>query len=279
VGLAIGAAALVAGGPRVMRAHAQELPPVAAASSNARAVAPADLTGYWVSVVTEDWIERMITPPRGEFPGVPLSPAGRQTLDAWDPVKDQATGNACRAYGAAGVMRQPGRLHVTWQDDNTLKIETEAGTQTRLLRFGQQPPPPVKSEPQWQGSSAARWMLPARGGGGGEDAGPAGGRAGSRRPAAASLKVVTTRMRPGYLRINGVPYGADATLTEYFDRIPGPNSPPPPGGGSWLIVTSVVEDSVNLLQPFITSTHFKLEPDGSKWKPRPCEVTLPIRGK
>ena len=273
----MGAVALVAGGPRVVRVHAQELPPAPTQLSNARAAAPADLTGYWVSVVTEDWIERMITPARGEYPGVPLSPAGRQTLDAWDPAKDQVTGNACRAYGAAGVMRQPGRLHITWQDDNTLKIETEAGTQTRVLRFGQQPALLVKGEPQWQGSSAARWMLPAGAGGGGEDAGPAGSRA--RRPAAASLKVVTTKMRPGYLRLNGVPYGADATLTEYFDRVPGPNSPPAPGGSSWLIVTSVVEDPVNLLQPFITSTHFKLEPDGSKWKPRPCETTLPIRGR
>jgi hypothetical protein len=86
-------------------------------------------------------------------------------------------------------------------------------------------------------------------------------------------------MRPGYLRLNGIPYSANATLTEYFDRVPGPNSPPAPGGSSWLIVFSVVEDPVNLLQPFITSQHFKLEPDGSKWKPRPCETTLPIRGK
>ncbi len=142
-----------------MPAAAQELPPAPTVLRNARAAASVDLTGYWVSVVTEDWVERMMTPPRGEYAGIPLSPAGRQTADAWDPAKDQATGNACRAYGAGGVMRQPGRLHITWQDDNTLKIETEAGTQTRLLRFGA-PQPPAKGEPQWQGSSAGmEWLF------------------------------------------------------------------------------------------------------------------------
>ena len=54
-------------------------------------------------------------------------------------------------------MRVPGRVHITWQDENTLKIETDAGTQTRVLRFGDAPPP--AGEPGWQGYSAATWEI------------------------------------------------------------------------------------------------------------------------
>ena len=261
---------------------AQAVPAEAPRIQSAKAVAPSDLTGYWVSVVTEDWIERMITPPRGEYAGIPLTAAGRQTADNWDPADDTAKGNQCRAYGAAGVMRQPGRLHITWQDDNTLKIETDAGTQTRLLHFAAAAAANAAAKPElpsWQGRSAARWNFPGNAGGSDEETIVAGGRPGRGRAGPQSLKVVTTNMKPGYLRLNGVPYSEKATLTEYFDRVPGANSGPAPYGASWLMVFSVVEDPVNLTQPFITSEQFKLEPDGSKWKPRPCTSTLPIRGK
>src|SRR5947208_3632119 len=100
-----------------------------------RVAAPIDLTGYWVSVVTEDWKYRMVTPNTGELGALPLNPEGQRIAKAWDPAKDEAAGEQCRAYGAPAIMRIPGRLHVTWQDDSTLKIETDAGTQPRLLRF------------------------------------------------------------------------------------------------------------------------------------------------
>src|ERR1700680_4383151 len=98
--------------------------------------APMDLTGYWVSIVTEDWRYRMVTPAKGDYASVPLNAEGRKTADTWDPAKDEASGNQCKSYGAAAIMRVPGRIHVTWDNENTLKIETDAGTQTRLLHFG-----------------------------------------------------------------------------------------------------------------------------------------------
>src|ERR1700730_2737351 len=116
----------------------------AAAPADPRAAASVDITGYWTSVVagdwpsvvTEDWRYRMATPPKGDRQNVPVTAAAIAVLNAWDPAKDEAAGEQCRAYGAVGAMRQPGRLHITWADDNTLKIDTEAGTQTRLLHFG-----------------------------------------------------------------------------------------------------------------------------------------------
>jgi hypothetical protein len=219
----------------------------------ARPTGAADLAGYWVSVVTEDWEFRMVTPPKGEFGGLgslPINDEGKKVAASWDPAKDEAAGEQCRSYGAAAIMRVPGRLHITAPDDNTLRIDTDAGTQTRLLHFGAAKPP-ESNERSWQGFSAASWEGGAgrRGGGGG-----------------GSLKVTTTQMRPGYLRKNGAPYSADAVLTEYFDRYTGPN------GDEWLVVTTIVDDPKYLTQSFVTSSNFKKLPDSSGWNPTPCSA-------
>ena len=239
-----------------------------AAPVSPRAGARIDITGFWVSIVTEDWRFRMVTPPKGDYASVPLNPEGRKAADTWDPAKDEAAGLQCKSYAAANIMRVPGRFHITWQDDNTLKVETDAGNQTRLFHFGTAQAP--SGQPDWQGFSVATWEGgPAgrggRGGGGAAaETNPAGGTAGAQTPRGGTLKVVTTHMRPGYLRKNGVPYSGNAVMTEYYDRTKEEN------GDSWLVVTTIVDDPQYLQQPFITSTHFKLEADGAKWSPSPC---------
>jgi hypothetical protein len=238
-----------------------------------RAAAPIDLVGTWVPVVTEDWRFRMVTPPVGDVASIPVNEAGRKAAQSWDPAKDVAAGEQCKAYGAAGLMRMPTRVRFSWQDDTTLRMESDNGQQTRLFRFGDAPAP--SAEPSWQGHSVARWetmtegqgQLPPLGGQGG--AGPAG----PARALSGGLKVVTTRMRPGYLRRNGVPYSGQAVMTEFLDVLREPN------GDTWMIVTAVIEDPTYLAQPLMLSTHFKKEPDGSKWNPRPCEVTMPVVGR
>ena len=218
------------------------------------------ITGYWVSIVTEDWRFRMVTPPKGDYSSLPLNAEGRKMADAWDPAKDEASGEQCKAYGAPAVMREPGRLHITWQDDNTLRIDTDAGTQTRLFHFGASQPP--AGEPTWQGYSVAQWEIPEAGRGGA----PGPGAMRDPKESGGSLKVVTTHLRPGYLRKNGVPYSANTKLTEYYSRTHEPN------GDSWLIVTTIVEDPQYLNQPFITSTHFKKQADATGWNPTPCSA-------
>lgn len=221
-----------------------------------QAVAPIDLTGYWVSVVTEDWRYRMVTPAKGDYQGVPMTPEAVKTADAWDPAADEAAGNQCKSYGAAAIMRVPGRLRISWQDESTLRVEVDAGTQTRVFRFKDDQT--KASEQSWQGRSVARWELPSTGRGRGANV---------PEPKGGSLKVVTTNMRAGYLRKNGVPYSEDTLLTEYFDLAPYSN------GGQLLVVTSVVEDTKNLRQPFIVSTQFKKQADASGWEPTPCSAT------
>jgi len=222
--------------------------------------APVDLTGYWVSVVTEDWRWRMVTPIKGDFASVPLTAEGRRIGLLWDPTRDEAAGEACRAYGAPGIMRIPGRVHITWQDDRTLKIDTDQGTQTRLLHFGGKPP--AQAKPSWQGYSVAQWEQPLRGTGT-----PLPGLGATRQGTGGrSLEVVTTHLRPGYVRKNGVPYSASAVLSEYYDLSKERN------GDTWFVVTTIVEDPQFLTEPFVTSTNFKKEPDASKWSPSPCSA-------
>ncbi|HEY6342508.1 MAG TPA: hypothetical protein VIY49_13520 [Bryobacteraceae bacterium] len=224
----------------------------------AKAAAPVDFTGYWVSVVTEDWRWRMVTPIKGDFAGIPLTAEGRKLGEAWDPAKDEASGEQCKAYGAPAIMRVPGRLHITWQDDNTLRIETDTGMQTRLLHFSGAPP--ANAEQSWQGYSAANWERPLRGTGL-----PQPGLGATREgQGGRSMEVVTSQLRPGYLRKNGPPYSANTVLKEFFDLSKERN------GDTWFVVTTIVEDPRYLSEPFVTSTNFKREPDGSKWNPSAC---------
>jgi len=211
-----------------------------------RTQAPFDLSGYWVSLVTDDWRYRMLTPPKGNADYLPVNAEARRVMGEWDPAKDEAAGEACRAYGAGGVMRLPGRLHITWENDNTLKMDLDAGTQTRRFQFGA---PPPAAEPSWQGSSSARWQFP-----GGRGRGPA---------TTAQLVVTTTGLRPGYLRKNGVPYGANAVITEYFVRLVDEAQ-------EYLAVTIMVDDPQYLVQPYIKTYEYKKESNASGWNPTPC---------
>jgi hypothetical protein len=230
----------------------------AAPPKSAKDGAAIDLTGYWVSVVTEDWRWRMVTPLKGDAASVPTSAAARKVIDAWDPAKDEAAGLQCKAYGAAAIMRMPGRLHITWQDDETLKIETDAGQQTRLFHFTGEPP--RGGPPSWQGYSTARWEAALTSGFPAISFVPGP----SARPKTRTLEVATSNLRPGYLRKNGVPYSEKTVLKEYFDRFDEPD------GDAWFMITTVVEDPVYLAVPFVTTSHFKKMRDAAGWRPEPC---------
>ncbi len=263
IGIAVAAFALAASAvPHGQAPAGQQRAP----APSLRELAPLDLTGYWVSVVTEDWRYRMVLPLKGDYGSVPLNREGRRVADTWTP--EQA--GRCEAFGAGAVMRAPGRVHITWEDDSTLKIETEAGQQTRRLPLsaGALAKSAPASAPSWQGSSIAGWDGPPdvidvlRTGG--FDNLARGSGAAARRQAWTPLKVVTTNLRAGWLRANGVPYSAEAVIIEHFMRFAVPD------GGEWLTVRTVVDDPAYLVQPFMTSTNFKREADGSKWNPKAC---------
>lgn len=227
----------------------------------ARQAAPIDLTGYWVSLIVDEWRFR-VTPQKGDIVYLPLNAQARQIANAWDPDKDQADGNACKAYGAVGVMQRPGRIHITWDGDQALKVETDAGTQTRALRFG--PAPAQLGEASLQGYSAAVWQVNGRPliDTGGTGFVPINRVQGATR--GGQLKVTTTNMKPGYLRKNGVPYSDKAVLTEYFTVLPGQQN------DSYIALTAMLDDPTYLTGQFIRTYTFKKVPDQTGWDPTPC---------
>ena len=222
----------------------------AAPPRSPRATAPIDLTGQWVAVISEDWRWRMITPAKGDIVSIPLNLQGQHVAEAWDPAKDEATGEQCKAYGAPGLMRGPIRMRISWLDDNSLQVQTDYGMQTRVLRFGSAAAQPGARS--WQGATAAEWIVRGDGGRGITQFG--------------TLKTVTTNLRPGYLRKNGVPYSERALFTEYRDVHVLPN------GDRLLVDTNVVDDPVYLQSPFQTAIHYKLERGASQWDPTPCDA-------
>ena len=240
VGLLIAQAGLYAQG-RGGRGGAQQ-------PQNAKAAALIDLTGYWVSVITEDWRYRMVTPANGDYQGVPMTPAARKIADTWDPAKEAASGDVCKSYGAPALLRVPERLHITWQDDETLRMDTDAGKQTRMFHFGNWKAP--AGPPTLQGDSMAEWERPS-----------------GRGSAGGSLKVMTTHLKGGFLRKNGVPYSDDATLMEYFDLIKEPNGDP------LLVVTISTTDPMYLRQPFVITSQFKKQTSDAGWNPTACSAT------
>lgn len=249
------------------KAEAQGAPAAPAGPPpTAEQIAPQDFTGYWVSVVTEDWRYRMVTAAKGDFTSVPLNPEGRKVADMWDQAKDIADHEACRAYGAAAIMRMPERLHITWANPNTLEVQTDAGEQTRLFHFNETMAPP-NTPPSWQGYSVASWQGLRPRGPGNVGAINAGARGNGPQPEG-YLQVNTTHLRPGYLRKNGVPYSKDATVEEFFDGFKEPN------GDQWLVVTTIVTDPTYLMQPFIVSSQFKKTPGNIGWHPTTCEQGL-----
>jgi hypothetical protein len=218
-----------------------------------------------VSIVTQDWRFRMVTPRKGDYQGVQLTAEAAKLADAWDPARDEAAGEQCKSYGAPAIMSVPGRIHITWQDDNTLKVDTDAGQQTRLLRFGSAQAA-ADTQRTWQGVSQAQWLLPRpnvplqlRPADRAADTPAA-------RPTGGSLQVVTKNIRGGYLRKNGVPYSENAVMTEYWDLYKRPN------GEEWLTITTQLDDPQYLRAPRLTAPLFKKEPNGSKWEPTPCSA-------
>lgn len=251
--LCIAGAALCSGG--LALAQQDETP-------SAQAMAPIDITGYWVSLITDDWVYRMITPAKGDYSYVPLNDAGRRMADTWDPARDEAAGEACKGYAAPAIMRLPSRVHITWQDENTLKLDIDTGMQTRLFHFGQGEAMGPRS---WQGWSAASWVFS-----GNNDR-----RRGFYRLSGSlgdvenygSLQVDTSNLRPGYLRKNGVPFSEDAFMTEYYNLITEED------GNQYLVIQTFVEDPVYLAQHFVRTMEFKREPNGAKRQPMPCSAS------
>lgn len=214
-----------------------------------------DMTGYWVSLITTDWRFRMIAPGPGEYAGIPITPAAKQFADNWNRAREEAAGRQCQAYGGAALMREPTRLHITWQDANTLRVQTDSGSQTRLLHFDAETPK-AGTAPSLQGYSVAHWGLDQSGFG----PPPAGA------PRFGTLEVVTSQLSGGLLRKNGVPYSNQTRVVEHWEL----NTEPT--GDQWLTITLEITDPQYLREPYLVSANFQRESSGAGWDPTACSL-------
>ena len=298
-GVAVAAALAGVTGARLVAQQAQGAPPPAAAVQAARAAAPLDMTGTWASVINEDWQWRFVTPIVGDYTGVPLNADGDRLARQWNPDADVKGGQQCKGFGAAAINRLPTRLQVSWVDDNTMKLDFDLGTQSRLVYFDKTKAPGARS---LQGHAVGEWIdLPAPGRGGPVGQAPAGARAGAppaagaatppagragappagarggraagpAGPRAGGLKIVTTNLLPQYLRQNGVPVSEKAVVTEYLDVVPAPD------GAQWLVLKTQVDDPTYLSGWYQVSSNFKKEATAAKWSPTPCELLPRLKG-
>ncbi len=250
----------------------------AATPASARDQAPWDPSGYWVSLITQNWRHRMLVVAPGDYIGVPMNAAAVKVADAWNRAAAEAAGKQCEAHGGGIVMDLPERIHISWQGANDLRVDTDTAMQTRLLHFmsarggargGVQAappsPPPTEMAPSLQGYSVARWVLP----GGGQRFGPIGAAPHSHY---GSIEVTTDHLLPGLLRTNGIPYGADAKKTEWWDlrqESTGAEST----GEPWLVISTTLVDPQYLTRPYVYDPIFQKEADGAKWDPTPCSLT------
>lgn len=294
-GILAAAALVLAAGAQIAAQQAQGAPPPAAVAQAARVAAPIDLTGTWASVITEDWQWRFVTPIVGDYTGVPLNADGDRLARQWNPDADTKAGQQCKGFGAAAINRLPTRMQVSWVDDNTMKLDFDLGTQSRLVYFDKTKAAGARS---LQGHAIGEWVdLPAAGRGGPVGQPPGGARAGAPAPAAGAapaaaapagarggraggpagpraggLKIVTTNLLPQYLRQNGVPVSDKAVVTEYLDVVPAPD------GSQWLVLKTQVDDPTYLSGWYQVSSNFKKEANAAKWSPTPCELLPRLRG-
>ncbi len=297
--MVVAAALAGAAGARVAAQQAQGAPPPAVVPQAARAAAPIDMAGTWASVITEDWQWRFVTPIVGDYTGVPLNADGDRLARQWNPDADVKAGQQCKGFGAAAINRLPTRLQISWVDDNTMKLDFDLGTQSRLVYFDKTKAPGARS---LQGHAIGEWIdLPAPGRGGPVGQAPAGARAGAppaagaapptgragapaagarggragggpAGPRAGGLKIVTTNLLPQYLRQNGVPVSEKAVVTEYLDVVPAPD------GTQWLVLKTQVDDPTYLSGWYQVSSNFKKEATAAKWSPTPCELLPRLKG-
>jgi hypothetical protein len=218
-----------------------------------------DITGQWVAVVNEDWRWRMVTPPVGDTASLPVNERARAAAAAWDLERDRAEDALCKAFAGPGLMRQPTRIRIEWEDGDTLRLEFDAGRQVRRFEFTPQPP----AERSLQGYSEAQWFRQTQSRGVfGQRTPPEGG----------SLVVRTAQLTGGYLRPNGVPFSERATVKEFLNAFTLPGD-----SGAWLVVTTVVSDPEYLTTELIMSSQFKKEASRGAWNPRPCDIAPPLR--
>jgi hypothetical protein len=210
-------------------ASAKLLLSLVVALSTTPAFAQSHLNGDWVGLFHEDEPERAPGPDPGDYTGLPLNAAGRLYADSWDASRLTLPEHQCRAHVSPYILRGPIRVRITEErnplSQNVVAIRQFMSTwaQERIIWLDGRPHPSPRAPHSWMGFSTGEWQGDV-------------------------LKVVTTHIKQGWYRRNGVPMSALAKMTEYFMR-----------RGNILTQVSIIDDPVFLDEPLVRTTELRLD--------------------
>jgi hypothetical protein len=194
------------------------------------AFAQMDLAGEWSPQFHEEQPERLGGPPIGDYAGLPINDAARFMANSWDASILSVPEHQCKPHPADYSPRGPANMRL-WKEVDPLTGELTAfrthiqwQAPERWIFMDGRSRPDEYAAHTWQGFSIGSWEGPV-------------------------LKVVTTHLKKGWIRRNGVPRSDQAELTEYFYR-----------HGDFLTWTVIVNDPVYLTEPMIRTTDFRWAP-------------------
>ena len=214
------------------------------------AAAQSTLAGTWNSLRTfEDEQDRGPGPDLGDYTGLPINDAARHFADSWDASRLTLQEHQCRVHVAPYIYHGPLNLRI-WEEKDpetqqlvAIKNYISTYEQTRTIWMDGRPHPSPFAPHTFMGFSTGRWDGQV-------------------------LTVVTTHLKQGWLRRNGVPESDQTTLFERFVR-----------HGDLLSHTVIITDPVYLAEPMIRTSDFRVAgTDVPNWL-WPCEYVEEISGR
>ena len=198
-----------------------------------------DMSGEWVPRFHEDADERGGGPELGDYTGLPINDAGRARADSWDPAWLSMPEWQCRPHPVDYIWRGPSQMRI-WKEIDPLTREMVAYHQywlrsmDRPIYLDGRSRPPASAAFTWGGFSKGEWD-------------------------GDNLRIVTTHMKEGYIRRNGVPRSSRSTLVQHWIR-----------HGNVLTGVMMIYDPVYLEDVHVRSSDYILDPS-QHIPPYPCE--------
>ncbi len=216
----------------------------AAALLSTQAFAQFDISGYWRALIHEDQPERIPGPDIMEYVGLPINEAARLAGMSWDPAQLAMPEFQCRPHPSDYGSRHS-NLRV-WQEVNPASQQTTAWRThrewqepERTIHMEQLERPASYAPHTWQGFSLGTWD-------------------------GNMLNILTTDLKRGYIRRNGIPRSDEGELQEYYIR-----------HDEFLTIIAIVKDPVYLTEPFIRTSNYIIDPALSI-APYPCNPAVEI---
>ena len=193
-----------------------------------------DLSGNWSPLMHEDWQERAPGPEAVDLLGMPVSDEARTRALTYTSSSLSLPERQCLYYPPHYLVMGPFGFSF-WSDTDPVTGEVIAwhispavDRAAHTIWMDGRPRPPEGALHTFAGFTTGEWR----------------GRN--------TLRTVTTHVKEGYFRRNGVPSSDRAILTMEFTRY-----------GDLLTVTAFMEDPVYLTEPWVISRTWRLDPNAN----------------